>query len=308
MAMLVLSIVPLAFAQAKQNQQRAGSGLSGNSEDITEPSVVLVSSDNETVEEETTKPKKKKIIAKQKSNGAKETYTESRQKVLKAKLKLTDCKGKKSEECTQLKENSRMFLVNAADKVLLTLGKIKAKVEASEDLTDEEQSEILADIGESISEIENAKSVIENLDENSTAEEIQEAAKTIKSSWEKTVSTSAKKSVGKLTNAKIHGIVVRSEKLETKLETMLERLDEQGYDITVAEGYLDDFKAEVDEAGENYEAAREQYKQSGKVNQANVLMKTAHKDLQEAHKILKDLLKSIRETKETDAHEDEADN
>ena len=37
-------------------------------------------------------------------------------------------------------------------------------------------------------------------------------------------------------------------------------------------------------------------------------MKDAHKDLQEAHKILKDLLKSIRNTKETDAHEDEADN
>lgn len=261
------------------------------------------------------------VRAKEHYLNAKKNYVNTKNKFLTVKTELKKCKGDDSEECIEkrrlIRAHSREHLLRIADLILKELDKIKNKIESSEDLSEEEASELLSKINEKISKIEEAKAIIENLSEESTKEEVQDAAKLIKKAWIQTKYI-AKRAVGKLINSRIGGIIVKSKQLEIKLNRILERMTEQGKDTSKVESLVEDFNSMLESARENYEKAVEKYKEARLatenideiIKEAHSYMKQAHIDLKDAHKILKDIFMELKQQgveKELESVEDEVE-
>ena len=245
------------------------------------------------------------LEVKQKYLSAKERYLNHKAAFLRAKEAYQNCKDSDSEECQERREKIKLaaqpHLLNAADLVLKELERVKAKVEASEDLSEEEIAEIVADLDEKIREVEDAKEVIENLDENSTREEINEAAKTIRKAWKHT-KVALKKHVGRLVNARLGNIILRSEILEKKLYKTRDRLEAKGADVSALDDMMDEFSAHLDTATDKYNEARDKWSDANTPGEVDDTAKEVHALLQEAKKALKearDMLRNIvKEIKE----------
>ena len=311
LVILVFSMIPAAFAEP--------SLTAISPERVIAKKVIAV----ENVKQVRTLNKVQKLEGiKERYNKSIAQYTKLKDNYLRAKLKVNatktlikECKNDDSIECNEIrkdvKRNSKDFLLKSADKVITFLGRLAERVKSS-NIDDEIKEVILEDIGQDITDLEAAKDVIENLDGNSTDEEIREAAQTIKKIW-RNAKIHAKKALGMLTNAKIGNIIHRAEKLEEKLGRTISRLEEQGYDVSEIEELVEDFKEKVDEAKEKYEEAKKEF-QNNNIEEAHKLVKEAHRLLREAHDTLKQIFRQIKgieqsgeevEAEEVEAEEDE---
>ena len=245
--------------------------------------------------------------AKERYQTAKQNYLQARKRINATKEKYNTCKGNRTEECdkvrAQVKTNSKQFLGNSADRVVAMLEKIKERVSSCEYLSDEEVEERVAEIDAKIAEIEESQGIIENLDNESTNSEIKAAVGKINQAWKKSQIV-MKRQVGDLTNEKIGGIVIKSEKLAERLQNAIETLEEQGEDVSELEDMMDDFNGKVESAKQHQEQARNKYqeaKTAGEVDEAmkeaNRHMQEAHKELKEAHTMLAQMLRQIKQTK-----------
>ncbi len=245
------------------------------------------------------------IKAKENYLNAKKNYINNKNKFLTVKEELKKCRGLETEECINKRvliiAYSKEYLLHISDLILKELDKIKNKIESSEDLSEEEVNELLNTINEKIGKIEEAKGVIENLNNESTKEDIKDAAKLIKKAWLETRYV-ARRAAGQLINSRIGGIIVKSKQLEIKLNRILEKMIEQGKDISKVENLVEDFNSMLESARNNYEKAVEKYKEArlateniGEIIQeAHGYMKQAHIDLKDAHKILRDIFQELK--------------
>jgi hypothetical protein len=270
------------------------------------------------------------VTAKERYQTARKNYIATQNTFKEAKENIRRCRNN-SEECNEIKEQikgrAKEFLLKTADRILEHINKVKAKVESNEDLSEEETAEILGKIDGMIKEIEDAKATIENSEDK---KEIIDATKKIKRAG---VSIKKRLSIhtGRVVNARIGGIIVKIRQLETKLEKILERMEEKGIDTSDIQVLVDEFKAKTDEAKENYENALDKFKEASSTEdveaahelatEGNKYMKESHKKLQEAQKLLRDIVLSIKqkggqddlkevseeETEDEETDEDETD-
>lgn len=250
------------------------------------------------------------VNAKEKYSDAKEKYQDARLKFNETKEKIAECKN--TTECAQLRETiitqAKEQLLNTADVMTEHLNKLISKIESSEDLTDEDAVESIKKINAQISEIEAIKAKIEAAQ---TKEEITAAAKELKTKW-LAIKNRAEIYAGRVVNARIGGIIVKSKQLETKLSNILERMAEKGKDTSIAQSLIADFNAKLDEARIHYNLSIEKFKEakanetpnSDLIKEAQDHMKDAHKALQEAQKILKDIVKAIKDANGKEELED----
>jgi phage gp36-like protein len=313
LSVFLLSMVPLAFAEDTEE--------TNETEVVAEETETAVESDTSTASEAATEDveptprgklkerrqeikakiveaKAQVVAARQHYVEVKQTYLSERQKFLEARQEYLDCDDLTTEECKakrdELKGKARPYLLNIADLVLGELDRIKEKVQSSEELSDEEKSEITSDLDARIEEVTEAKSVIENLDNESTREDVNAAAKTIREAWRNT-RVSLKKDTGRLVNAKLGNIIEKTESLEAKLTKVRDRLEEKGADVSVLDEKLDDFSAKIDSARENYEAAVQAFKDAHTVQEVNDAVKEVHQYITDAKAALKDARDFLRE-------------
>ncbi|MCG2719029.1 MAG: hypothetical protein L6408_09400, partial [Nanoarchaeota archaeon] len=230
---------------------------------------------------------------------------QARVKFTNAKAKWNECEDSETAECEQVRNNikvgSKNFLGNSADAIIKHLERIKAKIEGSENLTDEEVEEILAEIDAKIAELEALK---EKAEAAETKEEIREAAQEIRDAW-KPIRNRAIYWAARLTNAKMGFITGKMVQLENRLEKTVEKMETNGKDVSEIEPLLEEFHSLLVSAKENHEAGVEawkEFKESGEQAQhaeAKRLMNQARKDAVEAHKVLKQIVREIKEAKGT---------
>lgn len=230
-------------------------------------------------------------------------HKEAREKAAKLKDVLKECETSDTEECKQKlrdhKDEAKRFLLNAADAIIAQLEKIKARVQASEDLSDEEVNELLGRLDAQISEVRDARATIENLTPESSRTDIKEAAKKIRVAWGK-IKHDVEKDAEHLIDSRIGGIVVRSKHLETKLGRILAKMAEEGKDTSAVESLVADFNAALDEAKQHYEDALAKYKEfkdnkdESTLKQAQDLRNQAHESLKKAHETLKKIFKTLK--------------
>ena len=245
--------------------------------------------------------KEKYSIAKQKYADAKDDFLDEKKEFLKAK-------GEGNE--TAALEHAKKYLLNAADVVLSSLEKVKERIESSEDLTEQEAIDALADINKMIESVKNAKTKVEQA---TTKEDIKEAGKTIINAWKNT-KPRLKMHIAKVENSKIGEVIKRSERLEEKLNKVLAKMEEEGIQVEGIDAKVSEFSAKINEAKEKIKLSKGKFEEAKNIRKENLtegeitkvndlikesraLAKEAHDALKEAHSILKDILKDIKEAK-----------
>ncbi|MFH1637835.1 MAG: hypothetical protein ABIB71_05405 [Candidatus Woesearchaeota archaeon] len=241
---------------------------------------------------------------------AKKDFLEAKEKFARAKLKLKaakelreNCKDAESEECAaakeELKEAAKEHFMNQADIIIRHLEQIRSRAESSESISEERASTIINWADGKIAAFEAIKAELEAA---SNKEEILDAAKKLRAEWEDT-KLDARTYIGRLVNARIGGIIVKSKFLEAKLERTLEKMKENGRDTSEIEPLVDSFNAKIEEAKVAYEEALGHFdaaiglkgdERAAEIREAQAAMKESKKALAEATKILRDIIKTIR--------------
>jgi len=239
-------------------------------------------------------------------------YQDRRQNVEDNKQGYIRCKGNETDSCKQIRtntrENARRFLLKTAELVLNHIERVREKVNANEDLTEEELDDILAKLNEVEQEINDAKTAIEDLGEDATKGEIKEAAKTIRNAWKK-VKKNFKHSIARNFGARLRTIIAKAEKAGDRLDEAVDKLEG---DTSGLDSLVDQYDAYVDEAKEKYEEAKDKWEEMtspGNVDEisreANALFKEANDALKNAHRLLKQIVKNIKEQGSTISSDDE---
>ena len=147
-------------------------------------------------------------IAKEEYVKANRIYKEKRALFLDVKEKLKACEGVETDECNELrekaKEHAKEFLINGAKMAIEHLNKIKNKVESSEDMDEDKANEIITEIDNAISKLEDAIAQVESAQ---TKEEVQEAAKVISNIW-KDIKHKERLHAARLVHAKVWNIKI----------------------------------------------------------------------------------------------------
>jgi hypothetical protein len=228
----------------------------------------------------------------------KQSYLNNRDKFLEARKNSLDCTDLEKEDCKVKREEVRGmakdYLLKTSDLILGELERVKAKVQESEDLTDDEKSDLIADLDASIQGVQGAKSAIEGISENATREEINSATKGLREVW-KDARATIKKSLGLGVNARLGNIILRTEKLEEKLQNISDRLESQGKDVSKLNDILDEFNAKIELARQKYDEARSKWTAAHSPQEVDDAAKEVHALLGEAKQALKDARDLLRD-------------
>lgn len=226
-------------------------------------------------------------------------FVDQRAEFNKVRLDYSRCKDSEKEECKgkrkEVKKHSKEFLAHAADMVLAELQKIKERVEASEDLSEDEIASIVADLDERIASIEQVKVKINALTEESAREEYNAVAKDIREAW-KGIKGHLKKHVARVMHARLGNILHRAEKLEERFYKIRDTLAEKDVDVRALDAKLDAFSAKLDIAAEKYELAQEKFKSATTPKEVDEVAREVHKYLVDAKAALRDARALIRDT------------
>lgn len=239
----------------------------------------------------------KNILEKNKQNreNARANYQQAKNNLADSKNKLNDCKGKTddaacTETKTKAKKDAKDFLLNSADRVLSLLEKTKERLTNS-DMNDADKTASLAKIDARIAELAGARETVEQMGDDATKEEIQEASRLIKDAWKGT-NKDVKEEASKLAASKIGGILVQIERLQAKLQSTVDKLKEKGKDTSAIDAVMSDFNAKIDAAKASQATAQEKFT-AGAIKEATAAMKEAHKSIKEARILLKDAVRKI---------------
>jgi len=242
--------------------------------------------------------------AKEDYKEVKKEYIDSKKEFADKKEELDKCKDEDSEKCQQLmeeiNEKARDFLLATADKILEHLEKVKAKVEGNEELSEEEATEILADLDDMIDEIEASRTTIEF---SKNKKEVQDAARTIKHIWER-IRGKLAIHTGKIFSSEIGYTIMKMKNVEATLERALARMEENSIDTTEIQLLIDDINELIDQAKDGYSAALDKFEEAAEaedheaaralIEEGNRYLKQVHVSLIEARDILNRVIEMIR--------------
>lgn len=299
------------------NQEKIGQSSKNPSEikDNTTENESMIGNEILREDVEVTEKTGKRVIAKEKVLASKRAYVNAKEKLAEARLRFLDkkrvmlyqrnkfreCQLKDdfmdSDECKsiimQFKAHSKSFLDSASEIILNSLYKVRANIESNEDIDEETATNIIEEINSRISLINEIRKDIEKLDSESSYEVIKRTRDDLKNAIVDAKVT-LRYAVAILVKEKISGILVKSEKLELKLQDLLNDIN-KNKDISDLQRLLDDFSSKIDIAKQDLKEANEllSEKDDRSVREAHLKLKEAHKYLQETHKILKEILKGI---------------
>ncbi len=208
-------------------------------------------------------------------------------------------------------EAGKEYLLSVADLVLNNLEKLKANVEANDDLSDEDAEEILAEIDANIQLVTEAKADVEAAE---TKEELKEAGALIIRDWNR-IKAKVRFNSGLLIKSKVMDTLRRAEFLGNKLERALARLEDAGYEIEDADELMAEYTASLDDAKEYFSMAKEKFDEARDllktdgpdrediedlVSEGQEYLKSAHESLKEAHAVSVEIIAEIRATGQLD--------
>ncbi|MBI2564380.1 hypothetical protein HYV79_00115 [Candidatus Woesearchaeota archaeon] len=228
----------------------------------------------------------------------KEKANETKERLKDVREKSKECKDKASEECKKLsekvKENANDFLLRTSEQIIGLLSKAKENVERSP-LDQEQKQEALARLDSRIEEVAKLKETLAT-DENVTKKEVKEASRLMREEWQK-AKQDVRSAVGLVAASKIGGVLKRSEKLEEKLNKIVERAKETGENTQTIESLLKEFKVYVEKAKALHKEAQELFikeKTSETMQEATEKLKLAQEELKNAQEVLKKITLELR--------------
>ena len=209
---------------------------------------------------------------------------------------LRACKGKDTDVCVALRAEANadaiVFLGNTADMMLAELNRIKARIEANEELSDERAAKLIANIDARITAVTDVKAEIDALGDDSTTDELKDVAKELRAAW-KDAKNDLERAAKHIVSGRIGGILIKEKHLQRVLDRTLQHATEEGKDVSVVNGKVDAFNAELASAIIHYDAAVAALN-AGNTQQGHTELQAAHTDLREAHALFVEISKALR--------------
>jgi hypothetical protein len=249
---------------------------------------------------------RERVLAKEQLKAAEERYANAEKRYNQAKNefkgeKLAWQRALESGNETAAIEHAKNYLDDAADMIIESLEKVRAKVAGSDDLTEEEAKLALAEIDARIERMEDLK---EELAKADTKEEVKAVGKEIIAAWSLT-RYRLQLHAETLVRGNIGEILSRSSALEAHLERVITEMEDANVSnstIASLDDKVDDFSDLIASAREKYDDANALFEEAKetddrvKFDESKELMRAAHSDLKEAHTILMSIVKEIKKS------------
>ncbi len=247
--------------------------------------------------------------ARQGYRAAASEYRQKQQDFNQSRARLARCQADNGTNCTQLreqaKEHARGFVQNSARMIQSHLERLRARIAASEDLSEEQVAEMTQGLDKALAEIEDVQERLSDADEK---EEIRNAARTLSSIWQR-FRPQERVYAGRLANEKMFNILRRSQIMELRLERTLEMAEEQNISAGNISSQIDQFSQKIFDARQTHQNASLRIRQAEElrqesaegasaqiaemIDQARKFLREAHEDLKEAQAILADILQQL---------------
>lgn len=214
----------------------------------------------------------------------KERYEKEREEYMKMREKARDLRGEKFE-------HAKRFVWAGGNMGIAYLERLRLYVETAPRISNESREEILAQIDEYTSLLEEK---VNKVNESTTPEELREAVKELRDTWME-VKKGIKGIVGQIVAAKLETVIDRAELVESRLEEKIVALQQAGVDTTKLEEILSDYSEKIDLAEEKIEQAKEKFKEAGSAEDMDRLIAEGHSLLRDATRYLKEAFKDVKE-------------
>jgi hypothetical protein len=260
LALLVLSMVPLAFAEDNDSRQLGRDAMRDRFRNAAE----------------------RMHEARERAMNARAHIAEVHTDFLKARERIH------SKDATPA--DKQEFLLATADRILSLLGKLYERVNGSDI---ENKTATLDEIQNAMDEVTDARAKIETLAPgNVTRQDVHDAAEAMRQAWHDALMV-LRKGATHVIEKRVGLVVQQMEHLSAKLERILAHLNEKGYDVSDADALKAQFDAKLASAKDHWQKAKDLF-DAGKIPESNAEIRLAHDDLKAAHDILKELVTSIR--------------
>ncbi|MCX9010010.1 MAG: hypothetical protein OIN66_02705 [Candidatus Methanoperedens sp.] len=238
-------------------------------------------------------PKDKYQDAKKSYQDAKERYQDAKVKYNEAKLKYKSAKNNLSRD--ELKDKTRNYLEDAADYMISHLELLKNNVESSEN-KGVLPTGAAANIDAHIVQLTDIKTKIQAAN---TTKELTDSARELEDAWIK-IDLEARYYAGIIVNHRIDLFVIKASNASERMDTLIQKLKDQGKDTSKLEEEASGFNNLMNEAKQNHQndltlfASHNGFDSSGKVTS----IQDAKTFLQQATSSQKDTLKKLKSATE----------
>jgi hypothetical protein len=209
------------------------------------------------------------------------------QEACKTRRNATECK----EARERFNENSKQFVGNAADQMLVIITTMKERVQTNPHIDNATATKITAQLDARASAIIAAQAKL------NTSNDTQAAAQELRTTWQQARVT-IRLSEGLLVHARFQEFIDKLTNMETKLSEASAELKANGTNTTQLDADIAAFGAKLDAGAQSYISARDAYIDAmATVNteaEANTLVKTTQEQLRAAEKEVKDARTELR--------------
>ncbi len=318
LALFLVSMIPLAFAEDTATLGASATVSTDGTQVSADAGAQATSSDgaNKTRQERQDQRQKQQEQRTERQNVRKEGQ-ELRQGV-RAKIEdhkkafadfrdqLKSCAGQKTEQCEGVRQNVRneakLYLKDTVQEVQDALKTLREKIAAS---SLENKDELLKALDNATAKMSESQSHVDGLPDNVTAAQVKEATESVKKGWNdarKTLKIQAELHA----NAGVHGVLVRAEKLEMRLDKATARLKTNGTDTSSVDAQIAAFKNHIQLARAQADIAQAKLDDARKdganleqdVKDAHAALVEARMHLNQAHDALKEVVKAFKSVKD----------
>jgi len=224
------------------------------------------------------------------------------------RLQEKECSGDCDEAKGKSMDAAKNALLRLGDMMLETLERIHDRIAGSEELSE-------ASVEESLANIEDMKEFVkikmEKIEMSTTKEELKMQGKELIDMW-KQINNRLRMHEAKLIKGHVHGIIMRADNLEAKLDRLIAYMEDNDMDSSSIEEKVEQFSKHVDEAREKEKEASKLLAEAWDlrhaisttasdnsdvkelVDKAKGLVEEAKKELQAAHEILSVIINEVR--------------
>ncbi|MDI6884160.1 MAG: hypothetical protein QMD00_03355 [Hadesarchaea archaeon] len=190
-----------------------------------------------------------------------------------------------------LREAARNTMLAADNMMIKRLEALKARVEATRGLSDNEKTTYKTEIDGYISWLQARQAEIQAAENGQVLRSI---AGTIRGYWA-SVRVRIKYIVGQILSRWVDAIVQKAEAFAGRIEAKIENLKDQGIDTSALEAWLADYNSKLALAEQKYDAAKAKFSQISSVEDADELFREGVAFIKEGNSYIKDALKALRD-------------
>ena len=244
MILFVVSTMPLVFAEDSETNTGNTKTWKERLEQIREKRVQIREINTENRE-----------IRAQAREQRGELKGENKQLRVELREELKACKND-SSQCqelrTQMRANVKEGLIISADEMIALMENLKEKIQV---LNVSNKDELIAAVDADIAKVQEIKSKLEALPDDANASEVKALAKELRDIW-KEIRKQVRIRAVRMLAIGFERVLAKAERLETRLDNVIAKLQEKGYNTTTASAKVEEFKTHIQAARDNYNEAK----------------------------------------------------